>query len=306
MKILTMRYGPRWKTARKLFHGILHINVAKTYVPYQSLESKQMLHEILEAPTDFFDSLKRYSGSLTAQMTYGWRTPDKQDLKMKLMYESLGEYLRLNHTGFAAMADFFPVLRVLPAFLMPTKAAATRLYEEQKTLFLGHWYEVKRSIQEGASKPCQAVDLARLQEKEKFSDEEAAFLIGELMTHSVSSSELTVVGNGLEAGADTTASVMYTFVQAMILYPEVQKTAQAQIELVCGNRLPEMDDIERLPYIRCIMKETLRWLPTAILGAVVRTTFSVTKIVLTFSLPASRYDTRRPLPGTPRSMITPS
>lgn len=49
MKILTMRYGPRWKTARKLFHGILHINVAKTYIPYQSLESKQMLHEIRKA-----------------------------------------------------------------------------------------------------------------------------------------------------------------------------------------------------------------------------------------------------------------
>lgn len=270
MKILTMRYGSRWKTARKLFHGILHINAAKTYVPYQSLESKQMLYEILEAPTDFFDSLKRYSGSLTAQMTYGWRTPDKHDPKMQLMYQSLDEYMRLNHAGFAAMADFFPVLRALPAFLMPTKAAAIRLFEEQKGLFLGHWYDVKRAIQDGTSKPCQAVDLARLQEKEQFSDEEAAFLIGKAVSgRNVPSVGLTAAGNGLEAGADTTASAMYTFVQAMILYPEVQKKAQAQISSVCGNRLPEMEDFDDLPYIRCIMKETLRWLPTAILGAVV-------------------------------------
>lgn len=55
----------------------------------------------------------------------------------------------------------------------------------------------------------------------------------------------------------------------MVLYPEVQKKAQAQLEEVCGSRLPEMEDFDRLPYIRCIMKETLRWLPTAILGAVV-------------------------------------
>jgi cytochrome P450 len=55
----------------------------------------------------------------------------------------------------------------------------------------------------------------------------------------------------------------------MVLYPEVQKKAQAQLEEVCGNRLPEMEDFDKLPYIRCIMKETLRWLPTAILGAVV-------------------------------------
>jgi len=55
----------------------------------------------------------------------------------------------------------------------------------------------------------------------------------------------------------------------MILFPECQKTAQAQIEAVCGDRLPEMEDYASLPYIRSTMKEVLRWLPAATLGAVV-------------------------------------
>jgi hypothetical protein len=173
-----MRYGPRWRMARKLFHNILRANIAETYVPYQSLESKQMLHEILEQPTDVLLSLKRYSNSLTAQMTYGWRTPSNQDPKMKLLFESLDEYMRLNRAGVAAMADFFPVLRFVPAWLVPTKAAAKKLYEVQRSLFLGHWNDAKKAIHEGTAKPCQAVDLAKLQEKEGFSDEEAAFLIG--------------------------------------------------------------------------------------------------------------------------------
>lgn len=63
---------------------------------------------------------------------------------------------------------------------------------------------------------------------------------------------MTGAGNGLEAGSDTTASALYTFVQAMVLYPEVQKRAQAQIVSVCGTRLPDMDDFDKLPYIRCI------------------------------------------------------
>jgi len=63
---------------------------------------------------------------------------------------------------------------------------------------------------------------------------------------------------------------MYTFVQAMILYPEVQQKAQRQLDQVCGDRLPEVEDFNDLPYIRCIMKETLRWLPTAVMGAVVQ------------------------------------
>lgn len=77
------------------------------------------------------------------------------------------------------------------------------------------------------------------------------------------------LGNGLEAGSDTTAAALYAFVQAMVLYPDVQKKAQAQLAEICGSRLPEISDFDKLPYIRCIMKETLRWLPTAILGAVV-------------------------------------
>lgn len=55
----------------------------------------------------------------------------------------------------------------------------------------------------------------------------------------------------------------------MILFPECQGKAQAQIEAVCGDRLPEMEDFDNLPYIRSTMKEVFRWLPAATLGAVV-------------------------------------
>ena len=55
----------------------------------------------------------------------------------------------------------------------------------------------------------------------------------------------------------------------MILFPECQRKAQAQIEAVCGDRLPEMEDFDKLPYIRSTMKEVFRWLPAATLGAVV-------------------------------------
>lgn len=55
--------------------------------------------------------------------------------------------------------------------------------------------------------------------------------------------------------------------QAMMVWPEVQKKAQEEIERVVGpNRLPEVADYPNLPYIRCCVKETLRWMPTVILG----------------------------------------
>ena len=53
---------------------------------------------------------------------------------------------------------------------------------------------------------------------------------------------------------------MQTLFLAMILYPEVQKKAQAEIDAVVGpNRLPDFEDRHSLSYIDAIVKETMRW-----------------------------------------------
>jgi cytochrome P450 len=57
------------------------------------------------------------------------------------------------------------------------------------------------------------------------------------------------------------------FVLAMLIFPDVQKEAQAVLDRVCGpTRLPTMDDEGELQYIRACVKETLRWFPTDVLG----------------------------------------
>ena len=163
---------------RKVLHSMLHVTVAKRYVPYQSLESKQMLLEILDHPEGLMESLQRYTNSLTTQMTFGWRTISIQDPKLTILFESLGRFEHLTQTGIAAVVDFFPILQALPGFLMPLRSFATKIYDDQKGLYVGHWLEVKSAIQAGTSKPCLSVDLAKLQDEEGFSDEQAAFIAG--------------------------------------------------------------------------------------------------------------------------------
>ena len=47
---------------------------------------------------------------------------------------------------------------------------------------------------------------------------------------------------------------------AMVLYPEVLKKAQEEIDAVMGpNRLPDFSDRPSLPYINAIVKESVRW-----------------------------------------------
>ena len=55
-------------------------------------------------------------------------------------------------------------------------------------------------------------------------------------------------------------SSMTSLFLALILFPEVQKRAQEEIDSVISrDRLPTYDDRPRLPYIEAMSKELLRW-----------------------------------------------
>jgi len=57
------------------------------------------------------------------------------------------------------------------------------------------------------------------------------------------------------------------FILAMVLYPDVQRRAQAEIDLVIGrDQLPTFEDRASLPYIDAVLRETLRWEPVVPLG----------------------------------------
>ena len=64
-----------------------------------------------------------------------------------------------------------------------------------------------------------------------------------------------------------TVSTIGSFFLAMVLFPDVQKKAQDEIDhIVGGNRLPSFGDKSSLPYISRIVLECLRWNPVTPLG----------------------------------------
>ena len=66
-------------------------------------------------------------------------------------------------------------------------------------------------------------------------------------------------------------SAMSSLFLALVLYPQVQKQAQAELDLVVGrDRLPSFDDSPRLPYIKATCRELLRWQMVAPIGSNIR------------------------------------
>ena len=68
---------------------------------------------------------------------------------------------------------------------------------------------------------------------------------------------------------------MYSLFLALVLFPQVQRRAQAELDAVIGrDRLPSFDDRPRLTYIEALCKELLRWQMVTPMG----TSFSQSRI----------------------------
>ena len=84
----------------------------------------------------------------------------------------------------------------------------------------------------------------------------------------MSTRRIPLIGSYLMRDFQTISSLSSLFL-ALVLYPGVQKRAQAELDLVVSrDRLPTYDDKLRLPYIEAISKELLRWQMVTPMGAV--------------------------------------
>lgn len=158
---------------RKMVHNLLNQNVAQNYVPYQMLENKQMLYDLLDTPQDFLKHIRRYSNALTTSMVFGWRTPTYHSPAMEQLFDGFSEFAEINQTGTAALIDFFPLLRNLPDWVLPTQRKARELHKAERELYLSHWLRAKDEIRKGTISQCFCVGMEKAQEKDGFDDAQA-------------------------------------------------------------------------------------------------------------------------------------
>ncbi|XP_071685575.1 cytochrome P450 81D1-like [Rutidosis leptorrhynchoides] len=68
----------------------------------------------------------------------------------------------------------------------------------------------------------------------------------------------------MSAGTTTSSGIMEWAFSLLLSHPEVLKKAQDEIDNYIGNdRFIDQSDIDHLPYLRCIVKETMRMYPVA-------------------------------------------
>ncbi|RTE79885.1 hypothetical protein BHE90_005644 [Fusarium euwallaceae] len=256
LNILMRDNDELWRRQRKMYHLRLNVNVANRYIPYQEFEVTQLLHDIAHSPQDYEHHTRRFTTSLASTIIYGWRTTSVDLPYVKRLFEWIEGYAVA--AGRLQVMDWWPGLRVLfrnaPSWITGISKEMTRLKNLEEDLWMELLNEAKQSIERGSQRASFCTDM--IQNNSITSDD---YLSDRQMAANA--------GHAFAGATDTTLNTTLGFIKAMMLYPEVQALAQREIDGVVGyDRMPGWEDWDRLPYMRCIMKETLRWMPSTILG----------------------------------------
>ncbi|KAJ5174153.1 uncharacterized protein N7482_000030 [Penicillium canariense] len=249
-RILLMSTTERWKLQRKVMHSVLNgPNANKTFMPYQELESKQLVVDYLENPDKFYVANQRFSNSVIMSVTFG-RRAKLDDKQLRRIMTQMEEFAQIFFDPLKSLPDIFPIMARFPKFMQWWRPWGEDYYRRTVETYQIEVDNLMKKMEAGTARPCFALDVIQGSEKKQFQ-----------MDHE---EKLFVYATLLEAGSDTSRTAITQMVAAAALYPEWVKKAQGLLDEVCGanaERLPTFADKEALPYISAATKETLRWRP---------------------------------------------
>ncbi|PKA65879.1 Cytochrome P450 78A4 [Apostasia shenzhenica] len=158
-------------------------------------------------------------------------------------YQLLGMFNWSDHLPLLGLLDFQGIRRRCRKLVSRVNVFVGQIIEEHRIK-----RQASRSREADEREAADFVDvLLDLQEDEKLSDSDMIAVLWEMIFR----------------GTDTVVILLEWTMARMVLHPEIQAKAQAEIDAVTGSssRAVSTSDIQNLPYLQAIVKETLRMHP---------------------------------------------
>ncbi|CAE6444282.1 unnamed protein product [Rhizoctonia solani] len=262
--IPVLPYADLWRRQRRRMNNWLNIRAVRQFDGLQQDAVRLLLSRLLNtiSTPHPFEKVKHEfffaMGSVTFRLAYGYRPSSDQDPFFVNAVEATDNlFSAMMISNF--LVNAFPVLSYVPDWFPGSGWKQTaRKWREHKNHAVDAPYEwTKQQVAAGEFEP--SVLSALLQDHALTSGLSVADRDKELK-------ELAYVL--FVGGTDTSATALVSFVAAMIVNPEVQTKAQAEIDSVLGyaTRLPTTLDEARMPYVRNLILEILRWQPVTPTG----------------------------------------
>ncbi|XP_006456366.1 hypothetical protein AGABI2DRAFT_211278 [Agaricus bisporus var. bisporus H97] len=248
-------YGTWWRRHRRHFHDHFHPNAVNKYHAIQIGSTRAFVRNLLESPEKFRYHIRYAFADSILKTLYGMDVRENESY-IGHAETTLAGLAEAGHPG-SFLVDMFPVMKIIPEWFPGAEwKRKAKVWRDINSIVANSpWNRVKEQMEAGTAKPCIATAML----EDLLDDDSPEGKEEEKVRRSTCAS-------GFVAGADTTVSLVTSFFMTMAIYPDVQKKAQAELDRVLGNRLPEFNDRSSLPYISALLKESERWQPIGPLG----------------------------------------
>lgn len=241
------RYSDYWRRGRRVMHSMLTKKACINHLTIQRAEASQLMYDYLIEPKEFVAHGQRYANSVITSILAGTRSPHRTSPLVTHFFHMQHEWTNLLEPGAHPPVDMIPFLKYIPG---SWKQICAKMKVSQDELYEGIIDACAKRVERGIRNGC--------------------FLEGELDNNKNPDRGLLrgMCSALMEGGSDSTSIYLQSFILMLVAHPEVQAKARAEIDSLVGlDRLPDIEDMDNLPYVSGVIKEVLRLRPITALGA---------------------------------------
>ncbi|KIK95117.1 hypothetical protein PAXRUDRAFT_827339 [Paxillus rubicundulus Ve08.2h10] len=249
-------YGDKWRFHRKLLHQTFRPSSVQDMHPLLLRKARCLAKAIVESPDECLTHLQVHAGSVILAVVYGYEVEPKDDRLVHTMQRLLTTTTRVMTPEREVIASAFPFIMYIPPWMPGSRfrrdAYESRAHSKESLEVPFEW--TVNAMASGNAPHSMVEGLLR-----SYAGQDDDYDVREVIK--------AVATTAFAAAFSTTEGTLACFVLAMVLNPDVQRRAQADIDMVVNmDRLPNFGDRPSLPYIDAVLREVMRWRPVAPLG----------------------------------------
>ncbi|GAU17439.1 hypothetical protein TSUD_233160 [Trifolium subterraneum] len=200
---------------------------------------------------DYWRQMRKILSSTVSRSAFGDKTED-QDEFVTVIRKAIGA------VGGLEPADLFPSMKSIINVLTRSKSKMEKMHKKSdkimEIIVRKHQEKQRRAKAEKISGDDEKEDLVDVLLRIK----ESGSLEIPITTNNIKA----VIFDAFAAGTDTTTSTIVWAISELMKNPSVMKKAQAELREACkGKEIISESDIQELPYLKLVIKETLRLHP---------------------------------------------
>jgi hypothetical protein len=219
-------------------------------------ERGRFLYLMMREPDNYVEWVEQFTSRTISRLSWGSPHPAPM-----LRQTTFGLLETISPSG--ALPNVISWLALVPEALSPWKKKERARHRLEEKLLSGNVEFVRRMMDDCRAEPSFTRTFLQTKRggKAAVGGGEEGEGKGEDWTDGEIADATHVVGIMAIAGALTIGSPIQSYILAMCHYPQWQARLQREIDAALGGRCPEWADREKLPLLRAVVKEVLRWRP---------------------------------------------